>query len=188
MFELTEADVFRLVEMFTSSDATFMQVRVNDVDLVLSRNEHDGVRPDPDAGVSTSAGATLSPVGAAAAGAAPVTAVAGPAPSAPAPQAPPPPAPPSAAADPSLVTVDAASLGTFYRAPRPDLPPYVEVGATVESDTTVGLIEAMKVFTGVTAGVRGTVVEVLVEDGQFVEYGQPLFRVRPSATESPATS
>ena len=182
MFELTEADVFRLVEMFTSSDATFMQVRVDDVELVLSRNDQDGVRADSDAGVSDSA--TLPPVGAAA-GAAPVAAaVEGPrsAPPAPAPEA------VAATADPALVSVDAPSIGAFYRAPRPDLPPYVEVGSTVEADTTVGLIEAMKVFTGVTAGLRGTVVEVLVEDGQFVEYGQPLFRVRPSGAESAGVS
>ncbi len=53
MFELTEADVFRLVEMFASSDATFMQVRVDDVELVLSRNSQDGVRTDPDVGVAS---------------------------------------------------------------------------------------------------------------------------------------
>jgi len=180
MFELTEADVFRLVEMFSSSDATFMQVRVDDVELVLSRNSQDGVRTDPDTGIPNSG--TLSSAGAVA-GTAPVAAAAGAAPSA----APTPaPAAPSADEDASLVTVDASGIGTFYRAPRPDLPPYVEVGAAVEPDTTVCLIEAMKVFTGVTAGVRGTVAEVLVEDGQFVEYGQPLFRVRPVEPESAA--
>jgi acetyl-CoA carboxylase biotin carboxyl carrier protein len=183
MFELTEADVFRLVEMFTSSDATFMQVRVDDVDLVLSRNDQDGVRPDPVAGASIST--TLAPAAAAAAGAAPVAAVVESArtePPAPAP------APDAVVQDAGLVTIDASSIGTFYRASRPDLPPYVEVGSTVEADTTVGLIEAMKVFTGVTAGLRGTVAEVLVEDGQFVEYGQPLFRVRPLETDGTAGS
>lgn len=182
MFELTEADIFRLVDMFASSDVTFMQVRAGDVDLVMSRNEPDGVRPDPDAGVSKSVGATESSAGAAA-GAAPVAAVLEPARS-----APPAPAAEAAAVDPGLVSVDASTLGAFYRAPRPDLPPYVDVGSTVEADTTVGLIEAMKIFTGVTAGLRGTVVEVLVEDGQFVEYGQPLFRVRPSGAESAGVS
>jgi acetyl-CoA carboxylase biotin carboxyl carrier protein len=176
MFELTEADVFRLVEMFASSDATFMQVRVDDVELVLSRNDQDGVQPQSNTGISTSA--APSP-GAAVAGAAPGAATAESAPS---------PTPPAATDDAGLVTVDAPSIGTFYRAPRPDLPPYVEVGAMVETDTTVGLIEAMKVFTGVTVGVRGTVVEVLVEDAQFVEYGQPLFRVRPLETEDAAAS
>lgn len=164
MFELTEADIFRLVSMFASSDMTFMQVRAGDVDLVMSRNEQDGVRPDSDA-VSKSVGATVPPAGAAAG-------------------APPARAAEAAAVDPGLVSVDASTLGAFYRAPRPDLPPYVDVGSTVEADTTVGLIEAMKIFTGVTAGLRGTVVEVLVEDGQFVEYGQPLFQVRPSGAES----
>lgn len=174
MFELTETDVFRLVEMFASSDATFMQVRVDDVELVLSRNEQDGVRADPTTGVSSPG--TLSPA-AAVADAAPAATVE------PARSAPPTPAPQSAAGDTSLLTVEASSIGTFYRSPRPDLPPFVEVGSTVEPDTTVCLIEAMKVFTGVAAGVRGTVTEVLVEDAQFVEYGQPLFRVRPAEAE-----
>jgi acetyl-CoA carboxylase biotin carboxyl carrier protein len=186
MFELTEADVFRLVEMFASSDATFMQVRVADVDLVLSRNEQDGVRSDTDTGVPK-AGLHAPAAGVAVAetsGVAAVAEAAEPPPNAPAPTAPGVPA----VLEPGVITVDAPSIGTLYRAPRPDLPPYVEVGATVEPDTTVALIEAMKVFTGVTAGLRGTVVEVLVEDGQFVEYKQPLFRVRPSAAESPTTS
>ena len=70
-------------------------------------------------------------------------------------------------------------VGTFYRAPDPTAPPFVEVGSAVEPETTMALVEAMKVFTGVLAGVRGTVVAVLAENAQFVEYGQPLFRVRP---------
>ena len=179
MFELTESDVFRLVEMFVSSDATFMQVRVDDVELVLSRNDQDGVRSDTS---TVSTPAPLSSAGTAA-GAAPAAAAAEPARS-----APPVPPPSAVVEDADLVTVDASSLGTFYRAPRPDLPPYVEVGSTVEPDTTVALIEAMKVFSGVTAGLRGTVAAVLVEDGQFVEYGQPLFRVRPAEGDSMAGS
>ena len=176
MFELTEADVFRLVEMFAASDATFMQVRVDDVELVLSRNDQDGIptgsepRPSSLAAPSPPAPAAVAP---------PVTAAVEPVPS---------PTPTTPSGDPGLVTVNAPSIGAFYRAPRPDLPPYVEVGAMVEADATVGLIEAMKVFTGVTAGVRGTVVEVLVEDAQFVEYDQPLFRIRPLQTEDAATS
>jgi acetyl-CoA carboxylase biotin carboxyl carrier protein len=70
-------------------------------------------------------------------------------------------------------------VGTFYVAPAPDAPPFVEVGGAVQADTTVGLVEAMKVFTGVLAGASGVIAERLVENAQFVEYGQPLFLVRP---------
>ncbi len=73
-------------------------------------------------------------------------------------------------------------VGTFYRAPAPDAPPFVEVGASVEADTTLGLVEAMKVFTSVLAGVRGVVVQILVDNAQFVEYEQPLFLIRPEAS------
>jgi acetyl-CoA carboxylase biotin carboxyl carrier protein len=93
-------------------------------------------------------------------------------------------APPAEVQATDLVTVSAPTLGTFYCAARPDLPPYVQVGSVVDSESTVGLIEAMKVFTGVTAGVSGSVVEILVENGDFVEFGQPLFRVKPQASDS----
>jgi biotin carboxyl carrier protein len=70
-------------------------------------------------------------------------------------------------------------VGTFYIAPAPDAPPFVQVGGTVNADTTVGLVEAMKVFTSVMAGASGVVVERLVDNAQFVEYGQALFLIRP---------
>ena len=71
-------------------------------------------------------------------------------------------------------------VGTFYQSGSPDSPPFVSVGASVRPETTVCIIEAMKVFTEIPAGVSGTVVEVLVQDKQPVEFGQPLFRVEPS--------
>jgi acetyl-CoA carboxylase biotin carboxyl carrier protein len=71
-------------------------------------------------------------------------------------------------------------LGTFYVAPEPGAPPFVKVGATVTEDTTVGLIEVMKVFSSVRAAVNGVVTEVVAQNGQFVEYGQALFLVKPS--------
>ena len=69
-------------------------------------------------------------------------------------------------------------LGTFYRAPKPGAPPYVEIGAKVEEDTVIGIIEVMKLMNSVRAGVRGIVTEILITDGQFAEYGEPLMRVR----------
>ena len=67
--------------------------------------------------------------------------------------------------------------GTFYAKPSPDEPAYVKVGARVKPDTVVCKIEAMKIFNDITADCTGTVVEVLVENAQPVEYGQPLFKI-----------
>ncbi|MDR5709800.1 MAG: biotin/lipoyl-containing protein [Armatimonadota bacterium] len=78
------------------------------------------------------------------------------------------------------VFIRAPIVGRFYAQPEPGAPPFVAVGSFVEEDTTVGLIEVMKVFNAVRAGVRGVIEEILVQDGQFVEFGQPLFRVRPA--------
>jgi len=70
-------------------------------------------------------------------------------------------------------------VGTFYRAPAPDAKPYVEVGDHVEEDTVVCIVEAMKVMNELKAGCRGTIVKILAENAQTVEYGQTLFLVRP---------
>ena len=102
------------------------------------------------------------------------------APPAPAP-APAPPSPVAAtpvAAD--LVTVTAPMLGVFFRAPQPGAPNFVEVGSHVEEGATLGLVEVMKMYNGVAAPTAGEVVEVLVANEEFVEYGQPLFRLRPA--------
>lgn len=78
-----------------------------------------------------------------------------------------------------LVDVVAPLLGTFYRAPKPGAAPFVEVGSPVEEGSAVGLVETMKLFNSVAAGVRGTVAEICVEDAQFVEQGTVLLRVAP---------
>jgi acetyl-CoA carboxylase biotin carboxyl carrier protein len=77
--------------------------------------------------------------------------------------------------------VPAPMLGTFYRAPKPGAPPFIEVGALVEPDTVVGIIEVMKLMNAVTAGVRGRVTEICADDGALVEYGQSLIRVEAAA-------
>ncbi len=84
-----------------------------------------------------------------------------------------------AAAEERLPKITAPILGTFYRRPQPGAPPYVEEGSVVEEDTTVALIEVMKLFNPVKAGQRGRIRRVCVEDGQLVEYGQPLFVLQP---------
>ncbi|WP_324717597.1 acetyl-CoA carboxylase biotin carboxyl carrier protein [Carboxydochorda subterranea] len=73
-----------------------------------------------------------------------------------------------------LVTVRAPMVGTFYRAPAPDAPPYVEPGHVVEPGQTLCIIEAMKLMNEIEAEIRGRVSAILVENGQPVEYGQPL--------------
>lgn len=79
-----------------------------------------------------------------------------------------------------LLPIKANLLGIFYTRPEPGAPPYVEVGSFVEEDTTVGLIEVMKLFNAVKAGMRGYIEKICVESGELVEYGQTLFLVRPA--------
>jgi acetyl-CoA carboxylase biotin carboxyl carrier protein len=77
-----------------------------------------------------------------------------------------------------LLTIESPMLGTFYRAESPGSEPFVEVGSRVEPDSTVCIIEVMKMMNSVPAGVSGTVVEICPQNAKLVEYGQPLFRVR----------
>ncbi|RMH27314.1 MAG: acetyl-CoA carboxylase biotin carboxyl carrier protein [Planctomycetota bacterium] len=103
----------------------------------------------------------------------------------------PPPAPAQAApaptpavtepdADDGLVAVESPMVGTFYARPKPDAEAFVKVGSPVGEDTVVCLVEAMKVFNEVQAGVSGTIERVLAKDGDAVEFGQRLFLVRPA--------
>ena len=89
---------------------------------------------------------------------------------------------PAAAAGPAIQEVAAPLLGTFYRAPKPGAPPFIDIGSVVEEQTIIGIIEVMKLMNTVRAGVRGTVVEILAQDGVLVEYGQTLVRVRKVPT------
>ncbi|QLK86089.1 acetyl-CoA carboxylase biotin carboxyl carrier protein [Staphylococcus sp. 17KM0847] len=75
-------------------------------------------------------------------------------------------------------TINAPMVGTFYKAPSPEESPYVKVGDKVTAETTVCILEAMKLFNEIQAEITGEIVEVLVEDGQMVEYGQALFKVK----------
>lgn len=77
------------------------------------------------------------------------------------------------------VAIKSPQVGTFYSSPSPDDPPYVSVGTKVTPKTVVCQVEAMKVFNQIEAEVNGTIVEVLVKNGDSVEFGQPMFRVKP---------
>ena len=87
----------------------------------------------------------------------------------------------SAPGDENLKEIPSPIVGTFYATPSPDSEPYVEVGTVVEPQTVVCIIEAMKVLNEIKAEIGGTIVEVLVTNGQAVEYGQPLFKVKPES-------
>jgi acetyl-CoA carboxylase biotin carboxyl carrier protein len=90
-----------------------------------------------------------------------------------APSAAPPPAPTGE------LEIKSPMIGTFYRAPSPEAGNYVEVGAEVNAETVVCIIEAMKVMNEIKAEVKGVVTQVLIENAKPVEFGQPLFKVRP---------
>lgn len=81
--------------------------------------------------------------------------------------------------DDGLVDITSPMVGTFYRAPAPDAPPYVEVGSTVSEGQTLCILEAMKLMNELEAELAGEIREILVENAEPVEYGQVLFRVAP---------
>ncbi|MEI9959866.1 MAG: acetyl-CoA carboxylase biotin carboxyl carrier protein [Limisphaerales bacterium] len=78
------------------------------------------------------------------------------------------------------IEIKSPMIGTFYRAPSPEAANYVEVGTEFNAETVVCIIEAMKVMNEIKAEVKGVITQVLVESGKPVEFGQPLFKVRPN--------
>jgi acetyl-CoA carboxylase biotin carboxyl carrier protein len=84
------------------------------------------------------------------------------------------------AADEGLVAIESPMVGTYYASPSPDKPPFVSVGGQVGPNSVVCLVEAMKIFNEIKAERSGTIVKVLVQSGQAVEFGQPLFMIKPS--------
>ena len=108
---------------------------------------------------------------AAPAAAVPVAAAAAPAASA---------AAPAAAANDDTITIDSPTIGTFYSRPKPEAADYVKVGDTITEDTIVCIVEAMKMFNEIPAGVSGKIVEILVNNEDPVDNNKPLFRVAKS--------
>ncbi|MHC4981743.1 MAG: acetyl-CoA carboxylase biotin carboxyl carrier protein [Planctomycetota bacterium] len=82
-----------------------------------------------------------------------------------------------------LVDIRSPMVGTFYAAPSPENDPYAEVGDSVDGDTAVCIVEAMKVMNEIKADCSGTIAEICVKNAQPVEYGQVLFRVKPASAE-----
>jgi acetyl-CoA carboxylase biotin carboxyl carrier protein len=160
--ELTEDDVLEILKLFEQSKFDFLELQHGERKITVSK-----------AGVPT---AVRSPA------AAPATTVA-PAAAMPAPRPAPAPAPASKsdgpAAHPGLVPITAPMVGKFYAAASPADPPYVEQGSAVAAGATVGLIEVMKVFTSIKTETAGVIEQILVTGGEYVEFGQTLFLLRP---------
>ncbi len=113
----------------------------------------------------------------------PVVAAVAPAPvavAAAAPVAAAPAAAPAPAKNDGLVVIESPMVGTLYRSPSPGAPVFVEVGSVVQKGKTLCIVEAMKLMNEIEAEVGGTVVEILVENGQPVQFGQPLMKIRPA--------
>jgi acetyl-CoA carboxylase biotin carboxyl carrier protein len=155
---LTDDDVREILRIVDESDVDELQIQTEGFSLHVSRR-----------GAPLAAAAPLAPPPAPAA---PPAAAAGP-------QERDDPTP-ALDADEDTVLVPSPMLGTFYRGEAPGATPFVEVGSTVGPDSTVCIIEVMKMMNSVAAGVSGTVVEVYAENGALVEYGEPLLRVRPA--------
>ncbi len=88
-------------------------------------------------------------------------------------------APAARDSDAGLIKIESPMVGTFYASPSPDKPPFITAGASVGPETVVCLVEAMKIFNEIKAGCSGTIERVLVKSGDPVEFGQPLFLVKP---------
>ena len=90
------------------------------------------------------------------------------------------PTPTAESEEDNYVTIKAQMIGTFYRGPSPDKPPYVEVGTTIKSGDKICIIEAMKLFNDIESEISGKIIKVLVDDASPVEFDQPLFLVEPT--------
>jgi len=158
--ELSEDDVLHILKLIDESKFDYFHLEVGELKITVSKGD-----PIPIAGTPQAAGSSPAP-----------TAAPKPAPSAKATAAP---AAKAATIPAGHVAITAPLLGTFYVAPEPGAPPFVSLGQQVTEDTTCGLIEVMKVFNSVRAGAKGTIVEIVAANGDFVEFGQTLFIVKP---------
>ncbi len=144
-----------LVKLMVANDLSEMDLRDTDEQVTI-RRQGDAVVTVPQATLAQAA----APVAAATA-----TAVAEP--------------PPAESPAIDGVEIESPMVGTFYTSQDPDSPPFVSVGDAVGEDTTVCIIEAMKIFNDIKAQCNGTITKVLVANGEPVEFGQPLFIVKP---------
>jgi acetyl-CoA carboxylase biotin carboxyl carrier protein len=158
LMELTDDDVLEILKLFEQSKFDFLQLEQGERKITISKSGY------------VSARAEVLP-------AAPVLALAPAAPAAAASAVREPPA--RTAPEEGLLPVAAPMVGKFYAAPSPSEAPFVTVGAKVAAGATVGLIEVMKVFTSIKTETAGVIERILVSNGEFVEFGQTLFWIRP---------
>ena len=165
---LTYDDLLRIVELIKSSEQfSEFRLKIGDVEIELRRRQHASTPAAVAVSVPTPTPAN-SPTGAAATTTQPAT----------------PTDPSPALSTPTWpagsTVVRAPMVGTFYRSPEPGAPPFVEIGQAVEPDTTVCIIEVMKLMNSIPAGARGVVTHVLAENGAPVETNAPLVVVEPA--------
>jgi acetyl-CoA carboxylase biotin carboxyl carrier protein len=161
MWKLPDEDLEALIRNFESSDWRELRLRMEGAELVLAKDAAPQWREIPLSDVSSNAARHEPTAGA--------------------PEAP---APTSTAKAQETVPdgwtqIRAPTLGTFYRSPKPGTRPFVEVGSTISADTEICLIEVMKLFTTMRAGIAGTVRKVYPADADLVEFNQPLFLIEP---------
>jgi acetyl-CoA carboxylase biotin carboxyl carrier protein len=159
-------DIASLIELFESSQWDELYLKTQDLELFLSTDPHAKM-----AGSAPGTAPTLPP-GLGLPSVQP-TKTAEPTPDSAAQKDQP-------AVPPHWIAVTAPNLGTFYRSPKPGSPPFVEIGQAVEPQTELCLIEVMKLFTTLKAGVKGTVKRVCVKDAVMVEFGDILFYIEPA--------
>ena len=162
--ELTEDDVLEILKLFEQSKFDFLQLEQGERKITVSKGGYVSARTDA---ALAAAPARLLPAAEAAAAALP------------------PAVPAESAAPEGLLPVTAPMVGKFYAAPSPSDPPFVTPGTKVAAGATVGLIEVMKVFASIKTEAAGTIERILVANGQFVEFGQTLFWIRPDPAPEP---
>jgi acetyl-CoA carboxylase biotin carboxyl carrier protein len=164
--ELTEDDVLHILKLIDESHFDYFQLEMGELKITVSKGEPIPVNSAPQVSAAPAASPAVAPQASKPAAAPPSPAAA-------------PQTAKSVTVPEGMLAITAPLLGTFYVAPEPGAPPFIKVGQAVTEDTTVGLIEVMKVFNSVRATVKGTIVDVVVQNGQFVEFGQTLFIVKP---------
>ena len=159
-------DVLDLISQLNESDYESASVQVGDVSIRLSKNDavfdaretagRVGAQPRIETGFDTPTASATQPAAATASATQPAAAALG-------------------------DTIDAPMIGVFYRRPSPGAAPFVEPGQRVEADTTIGIIEIMKLMNPIVAGKAGVITDFLVTDADAVEFGQPLATINTSA-------
>jgi acetyl-CoA carboxylase biotin carboxyl carrier protein len=175
-------DIRRLVKLVEESNIDELEIRRWWEVIRITKRARVQPGEAPRAAVAAAAPAAAVPAVVAPAPSAPATPVAAPAPregDGSAPATAPAGARPGSGADDGLVAVRSPMVGTFYRAPNPTAPPFVDAGSRVVLGQVVCIVEAMKLMNEIEAEVGGVVEKVMVENGKPVEYNQPLFLVRP---------